>query len=570
MRPWGLFPLAVGFLAFCLPLLLTDLKIIRPEHYAFVPRTIDNNKLHKDDETHQASFANAHDDNSPEAKFRNAASKGDIAEAAKLVTQHGEQLIHSEMWHGHTPLFDAARAGKQDMVKFLTERGAVVDKVNQWGESPVSEAASMGHFNIIWYLADHGANLTREYDSSGHTGLILSAIRYESIDALVMLKNYGFSLEQRYWRGATALHEATRQGHEKVVDWLIAQGVNVSATNDLGQSAAHEAADVGNIEILRKLLDLNAYIGEPGSALQASIVIGVVRKNSLATLEDLSSKTNLDLDAADTHGQTPLIEAARDGNLAILEWLLSKGVNASKASRRDDAPIFVAAYHDHTEAVWRLEAAGANLSSVDSHGSNVLIAAAYHRNERQVRALLEKGVLDVNYHTPRGDTALAVAAARGAYEIVKILHQQGATGLPRGTRADTPLHRAARAKRIEVMRYLIEEMKLDVEAKDARGRTPLIEAAKADSVAACEYLLEHGASANAGDRHGMTAFLEASRRGSLTLMKVLVGRGAFAGARNNDGFDAFEVSKWAPSHDAVVEYLSSLGLKSVHEEHPHQ
>ena len=41
----------------------------------------------------------------------------------------------------------------------------------------------MGHFAIVWYLADHGANLSRSHDHL-HTGLLLSAVRHRSVEAL--------------------------------------------------------------------------------------------------------------------------------------------------------------------------------------------------------------------------------------------------------------------------------------------------------------------------------------------------------------------------------------------------
>lgn len=45
--------------------------------------------------------------------------------------------------------------------RWLVGRGAEVDRPNEWGDAPVNEAATMGHFGIVWYLADHGANLSR-------------------------------------------------------------------------------------------------------------------------------------------------------------------------------------------------------------------------------------------------------------------------------------------------------------------------------------------------------------------------------------------------------------------------
>ena len=49
---------------------------------------------------------------------------------------------------------------------------------------------------------------------------------------------------------------------------------------------------------------------------------------------------------------------------------------------------------------------------------------------------------------------------------------------PRGSRGDTPLIRAARFKRIDAARYLIEELKSELEVANRPGFTPLHEAVR--------------------------------------------------------------------------------------------
>ena len=146
----------IGFVAFTLPLLYSDTKHLwRP-----VP----------DEPPPPPPYVHHDlDDDTPNGKFRQAVTSGDLTAAKDLIGEHGVKLVNENHWHGNTPLFEAARAGHRDVVEWLVEQGAEVDHANEWGDAPVNEAATMGHFDIVWYLAEHGANLQRTQDSM-HTG----------------------------------------------------------------------------------------------------------------------------------------------------------------------------------------------------------------------------------------------------------------------------------------------------------------------------------------------------------------------------------------------------------------
>ncbi|CAK9150992.1 unnamed protein product, partial [Ilex paraguariensis] len=55
------------------------------------------------------------------------------------------------------------------------------------------------------------------------------------------------------------------------------------------------------------------------------------------------------------------------------------------------------------------------------------------------------------------------------------------------------LHFAAREGKTEVCKYLLEDLKLDVDTKDEDGETPLIHAARQGHTSTAKYLIECGA-----------------------------------------------------------------------------
>ena len=212
-----LLALLIGFVTFSLPLLANDTK------HLWMSRRDEQHHGGNDDYTYPPgppwNYYN-HDDNDPGYKFRQAITEGNLDDAEQLYTASMAadppvNLATKAHWHGSTPIFEAARQGHLHAAKWLVARGADPDTSNEWGDSAANEAASMGHWDIVWYLADQGANLTRTSDHA-HSSLVLSAVRHRATDALAQLQRRDVDLSARHWNGNTVLHEAARMGEAKV------------------------------------------------------------------------------------------------------------------------------------------------------------------------------------------------------------------------------------------------------------------------------------------------------------------------------------------------------------------
>ncbi|CAK9166283.1 unnamed protein product, partial [Ilex paraguariensis] len=72
------------------------------------------------------------------------------------------------------------------------------------------------------------------------------------------------------------------------------------------------------------------------------------------------------------------------------------------------------------------------------------------------------------------------------------------------------LHFAAREGKTEVCKYLLEDLKLDVDTKDEDGETPLIHAARQGHTSTAKYLIECGADPEIPSELGATALHHAA------------------------------------------------------------
>ncbi|OVA06695.1 Tetratricopeptide TPR-1 [Macleaya cordata] len=112
------------------------------------------------------------------------------------------------------------------------------------------------------------------------------------------------------------------------------------------------------------------------------------------------------------------------------------------------------------------------------------------------------------------------------------------------------LHFAAREGKTEVCKYLLEELKLDVDTKDEDGDTPLLHAARQGHNETAKYLLECGANPAASSELGATALHHAAGMGNIELLSFLLSKGVDVESQSDAGSPLI----WAAGHgqqDAV-------------------
>ena len=180
-------------------------------------------------------------------------------------------------------LLESARAGDLARVRDLLSRGAAVDAADRRGMTPLMWAAASGNVDIVRQLLDGGATVDR-----------------------------------RAADGSTALMLASINGFTDIVRALVLKGADVTAARN-GLRARQMALDRGHAEVVT-LLDQAEALGR--RLLQAaSEGHDMVVRQVLA----LGAPVNM----ADDRGATALMIAARNGDLGILQALLSRGADGS-------------------------------------------------------------------------------------------------------------------------------------------------------------------------------------------------------------------------------------------------
>lgn len=344
------------------------------------------------------------------------------------------------------------------------------------------------------------------------------------------------------------LHLAARLGHGAVVRHLIARGAESSGRDPAGDLPLHWAcyqkdpglveallppdgvswrddrqetplmkcARLDNVPVMRRLLRHRGDLLRARDA-HGQTALRLAAGQASPEMIELLVAHDAGVDSADPAGVTPLHEAARRGDPAIVAPL----ARASKGDVRDAAgnrPVDYAAYFGKAEAfrlLWRPDAVRPqNASERNANGQSLLHHAAHGGDLGVLESLLGAG-LAVNRADRDGRTPLHFAVTKTHRDAARLLLERGATIDRADAGGSTVLHVAAERNDAELLRLLLAHARAPAtDVRDTAGNTPLHYAAAWGRVENVRLLLAAGARRGLRNAEGRTALdlAEASGR----------------------------------------------------------
>ncbi|KAK7247214.1 hypothetical protein RIF29_42091 [Crotalaria pallida] len=165
---------------------------------------------------------------------------------------------------GETALFIAADKGHLDVVKELMQYASPegISSKNYMGFDPLHIASNHGHLAIVQLLLEHDPELINTISPSNKATPLISAATKGHTDVVDQLLSHDLrQLELSRSNGKNALHLAARQGHADVVKLLLEKDPQLARRTDKkGQTALHMAVKGVSCEVVKLILCADAAI----------------------------------------------------------------------------------------------------------------------------------------------------------------------------------------------------------------------------------------------------------------------------------------------------------------------
>jgi ankyrin repeat protein len=318
------------------------------------------------------------------------------------------------------PIHAAALNGHLEIATRLLDRENI-GAVDVYGRTALHLAASGGHLDLVRKLCEISLRLgimidqdCRDMDVDSHhapqyciTPLFLAVSRghFEVVEFLVSI---GASTKVTSFYGSTLLHQAAHKS-SKVFNFLLLHGLDPCRTNLRGDFPFHTAAANGNVEVVEYYLELarndSFNIDTVNVYNETALVSAIDGKQTEVALKLIEGNANCNL--LDIGGRSPLMEAARIGDLAILETLLKHGVDVNTTDARNMTTLHQAVMAKRRDIAIALLEAGADKNAQTIIGDTPLMLAEGFF-DTEMSSLLHKHNANTSIRNKLGFTALDI------------------------------------------------------------------------------------------------------------------------------------------------------------------
>jgi ankyrin repeat protein len=387
-----------------------------------------------------------------------AAVNGDAVTLRALLEAGAD--ANAVLPEGETVLLSAARTGSAPAIDVLVEHGAKLDAREKWhGETALIWAAAENHADAVRTLLKHGAdpNLRsapevwekRRASQSllplGEWSPLFYAARANALDAGRALVEAGANLNAADPDGATALVIAILNAHYEFAALLIEAGADTNIVDTSGMGALYAAVDMHRLTIGHGRPN-----PRPVGLLTAPDVVKLLLEHGADPNAALSNPTiqrqHTFGDFSQGAGTTPLLRAAKSGDIELVKLLVAGGANvqhtlpsganammfAAGLGWRNGSPA-APSFDQGTDAeaietLKYLQQLGLDLNAQDKDGNTALHAAIGGRASEPIIAyLLNDAKADTTVRNAKGQTPYEFAQAKrgGAEAAVAMLQKLG-------------------------------------------------------------------------------------------------------------------------------------------------
>ena len=555
-----------------------------------------------------------------------AAQRGDRAAVQKLIQAKAD--VNAPQVDGATALMWAVYREDLELADMLIRAGADANVTNRTGATPLMMASMYGNAAMIDRLLKAGAD-AKALGPNGET-MVMFAARNGNPQAIRILVEGGANVNAREpLRGTTALMWAAEQKHPEAVKALLAAGADPAAKSGPAGTSRNYMAGRVNTRVVDEARARRERAKEAGRTYDEQFEWE--RQNRVPMLGQRGLGQALGADGqplpqgqAQPRGgqragqQPPPVRGAAPAAAQAPAPAPTAAAAPSEAEPDPDddtvifaglvgsaggglTPLVFAAREGDIESARALLDGGADVNQQTQYGWTPLLTAVNNRNYELAKLLIERGA-DVNKQNNGAWTPLYLAADNrniegGDYPVpkadmdhlalIQLLLEKGANPNLRIkdntlTRTiftmqwfledgATPFIRAAQSGDTTLMKVLLE-YDADPTIKTTFGDTALTaaggigwvpgvtyERSPDENVEAIRMLLDLGLDPNAANSDGRTALMGAAMKGRNAAVQLLVDRGADLAQKDRGSRDTDKATSSAAGHRwQAIDYADGL------------
>lgn len=380
------------------------------------------------------------------------------------------------------------------------------------------------------FLTKYSADINAEY--AGCTPILL-AVEARNLEAVKFLLNEeDIDVNYQDHSGHSPLHCAILNSSLAIFERLISfESTNVNLPNWMGippitTSLLHNQSYMLQALLQHPQIEVNAL-----DRLDQSPVMWAVERENYGALHILGKDTRADFNCRDLSGDTPLLRAVKKHTepsaIKLVDCLLCCNNIDINSKDKHLRTTFWYAVDSCSESLVRLllDREGLEINEVDANGWTPLAVAATRGNLLILNLLLERRNILVNAVSPGAVSPLLAACSENDTTIVERLVEQKGIAINEIGRAHTrllacsdrykdtsyslctPLICACTMGYLDIVRLLINNENLDLNAVDGQGRTAFCwAAARGDRKICCLLLAQPGIRIRLEDVNGVTAY----------------------------------------------------------------
>ncbi|XP_050302292.1 ankyrin repeat domain-containing protein 16-like [Anthonomus grandis grandis] len=275
---------------------------------------------------------------------------------------------------GDTALHIAARLGHINIIDYLLQNYSpcCVDIKNKDDKTPLHEAAQFAQYESVLQLCSYGASVNA-LKRADWTPLMLACTKLQpqSLNIIKDLVHRGAILNVPNKDGWTCNHllarEGILEGTDKIFEYLVSEGLEVSSKTKNGRTSLHIAALHGNIglaPILLQYIDIDTRDGCGNTPLHEAIL------GQHINFVKILIERGADINATNNNMHSCLHLASSQNYIEGIHYLIAH-VNITRINdqtKEGYTASHCAARNGHTLALELLSKLGANINIKDNFG----------------------------------------------------------------------------------------------------------------------------------------------------------------------------------------------------------